>query len=49
MKNCFINYLNGKTRILVTHALQYVAFADRIFYMKDGEINWMGNYEEIKN
>ena len=49
MKNCIINYLNGKTRILVTHALQYVAFADRIFYMKDGEINWMGNYEEIKN
>ena len=49
MKNCIINYLKGKTRILVTHSLQYVPFADRIIYMKDGEIHWFGNYEEIKN
>ena len=48
MKNCVIKYLNGKTRILVTHALQYVSFADRIIYMKDGEINWIGTYSEIK-
>ena len=48
MKNCIINYLKGKTRILVTHSLQYVPFADRIIYMKDGEIHWFGNYEEIK-
>ena len=39
MKNCIIKYLKGKTRILVTHALQYVSFADKIIYMKDGEIN----------
>ena len=48
MKNCVLKYLSGKTRILVTHALQYVSFADRIIYMKDGEINWIGSYQEIK-
>ena len=48
MKNCIIKYLKGKTRILVTHALQYVSFADKIIYMKDGEINWSGTYNEIK-
>ncbi len=44
MKNCLNKYLNGKTRILVTHALQYVSFDDRIIYMKDG----VGTYNEIK-
>ena len=48
MKNCIIKHLSGKTRILVTHALQYVSFSDRIIYMNNGEIKWMGTYEEIK-
>ena len=48
MKNCIIKFLSGKTRILVTHALQYVSFADRIIYMKEGEIKWIGTYNEIK-
>ena len=48
MKNCIIGYLKNKTRILVTHALQYVSYADRIVYMKDGEIHWIGTYNEIK-
>ena len=48
MKNCIIKYLSNKTRILVTHALQYVSFADRIIYMNKGEIKWIGTYEEIK-
>lgn len=49
MKNCIISYLQNKTRILVTHALQYVSYADRIIYLKDGEIHWEGTYNEIKN
>ena len=48
MKNCIIKYLSNKTRILVTHALQYISFADRIIYMNKGEIKWVGTYEEIK-
>jgi ABC-type transport system involved in cytochrome bd biosynthesis fused ATPase/permease subunit len=49
MKNCIVKYLSDKTRILVTHALQYLSFADKIMYMNKGEIKWVGTYEEIKN
>ena len=48
MKNCIIKHLSDKTRILVTHALQYVPFANRIIYMNKGEIKWIGTYQEIK-
>ena len=47
MNNCILGYLKGKTIILATHALQYAAFADRIYYMKNGEINWQGPYQEL--
>ncbi len=47
MKDCIIKYLNGKTRIIVTHSLHYLKYVDRIFYMKQGKILWIGNYDEI--
>ena len=47
MNNCIVGYLKGKTIILATHALQYAAFADKIYYMKNGEINWEGTYDEL--
>ena len=47
MHNCIIGYLKGKTRILATHALQYTCFADRIYYMQNGEIKWQGTYQEL--
>ena len=49
MENCIINYLNGKTRIVVTHALNYLKYMDKIIYMKSGKIEWYGNYKEIQN
>ena len=48
MKNCILGHLKEKTRILATHALQYISFADRIIYMSKGEIKWVGSYNEIK-
>ena len=47
MMNCIVGYLKNKTRILVTHALQYAAFADRIIYLQEGEIKWSGPYKEL--
>jgi len=47
MKKCMLGYLENKTRILVTHALQYLPGCDRILYMNNGEIKWEGTYEEI--
>ena len=47
MHNCIIKYLKGKTRILITHALQYISYADKIIYMKKGEIIFEGIYKEF--
>ena len=49
MKNCIVKYLKGKTRVVVTHALSYLKYMDRIIYMKSGRIEWSGNYEEVQN
>ena len=48
INNCICDYLKNKTRLLVTHALQYCSYADRIIYMKNGKINWIGGYNELK-
>ena len=47
INNCICDYLKDKTRILVTHAIQYCNKADRIIYMKDGRINWEGDFDEL--
>jgi ABC-type multidrug transport system fused ATPase/permease subunit len=47
MKKCILDYLKNKTRILVTHALQYLKFVDRIVILKGGRITWDGTYHEL--
>ena len=37
-EECIVKYLRGKTRILVTHQLQYLPSVDRIIVFKDGRI-----------
>ena len=49
MNDLIIKYLAGKTRIIVTHALQYLQHMDRIIYMKNGRILWSGTYNELLN
>ena len=49
MNDLIINYLKNKTRIIVTHALQYLKYMDRVVYMKNGRIEWSGTYKEILN
>jgi ABC-type proline/glycine betaine transport system ATPase subunit len=39
--------LKDKTRVLVTHAIDFLHLADRIIVMKDGEIKAMGDYDEV--
>ena len=47
--NVIMDYLKGKTIIVVTHALQYISRMDKIIYMKNGEINWFGPSSELKS
>ena len=49
MKNCINQYIKSKTMILVTHAIHFLNYMDRIIYMKDGEIVFNGKYDDLKN
>lgn len=48
-ENCIMGSLKDKTRILVTHQLQYLRFASRIAVFEDGKILEQGTYEELLN
>ena len=49
VKNCIVNYLKDKTRILITHSLQHVYYANKIYYMRNGKIVWEGDYQSLLN
>ncbi|CAD8204753.1 unnamed protein product [Paramecium octaurelia] len=49
LKECFINYLKGKTRILITHALNYCKYTDYIYLMQKGEIIEQGDYQKMQS
>ncbi len=45
--NVFVGELKNKTRILVTHAVDFLHLVDRIILFKDGQIILEGPYEEL--
>ena len=48
-KKVFIEKLKNKTRVLVTHAVDFLQYVDTIILLKDGEIVLKGTYEELKH
>jgi len=48
MEEGILNYLQGKTRIVATHALAYLKFFDYIYVMDEGEIVEQGDFETLK-
>ena len=48
-KQVFNGLLRDKTRILVTHAVEFIHLADRVVLMKDGRIGAVGTPEELKD
>jgi len=45
----FVGELKNKTRILVTHAVDFLHLVDKIFVIKEGKIILQGSFESIKN
>ncbi|XP_071455641.1 ATP-binding cassette sub-family C member 4-like [Hetaerina americana] len=45
---CIADYLSNKTRILVTHQLQYLKKVDEIIILNNGVVEAKGNYEELQ-
>ncbi|XP_030759733.1 multidrug resistance-associated protein 4-like [Sitophilus oryzae] len=48
-EKCIVEHLRGKTRILVTHQLQYLKKADIILVLNEGGVEARGTYEELVN
>ena len=47
MKEAVLGQLAGKTRVLCTHALQYLKDCDRVVVMHGGKITHVGSYDEL--
>ncbi|CDW87468.1 abc transporter [Stylonychia lemnae] len=48
-KNVIMKQFKDKTRILVTHAMDFLQHTDRIIILKNGEIAAQGSYDELKD
>jgi ABC-type bacteriocin/lantibiotic exporter with double-glycine peptidase domain len=48
-KNVFIEKFNQKTRVLVTHAIDFLHLVDSIILLKAGKVVFKGPYEQVKN
>lgn len=49
MTETLMKFTHSKTRILVTHALYYLKYADKVLIMEEGKIVEQGSYETIRN
>jgi len=47
MKNVLNGVLKDKTRILVTHSIDFLHMADRIIMMDKGKITAQGSFDEL--
>lgn len=49
MTESLLKFSKDKTRILVTHALYYLKYVDKVLIIEDGKIVEQGSYEKIRN
>ena len=48
MESCIIKFLKNKTRIMIQNNLNNLQNVDRIFLIKEGSIQFVGNYDECQ-
>jgi len=48
-KDLFLDELKGKTRILVTHSIEFLTHFDKIILLKNGRISKVGTYDDVKD
>lgn len=47
IQECLSKYLKDKTRIMITHNLDYLKYVDYIYVMEKGQIVDQGSYDQI--
>jgi ABC-type transport system involved in cytochrome bd biosynthesis fused ATPase/permease subunit len=45
---CLNGYLKDKTRILITHALNYCQYSDYVYLMENGMVKDQGTFADIR-
>jgi ABC-type transport system involved in cytochrome bd biosynthesis fused ATPase/permease subunit len=48
MTETLLEYCRSKSRVLITHALYYLKYVDKILIMEEGRIVEQGSYEQIR-
>jgi len=48
-KHVFMEKLRNKTRLLVTHAIDFIHLVDRVIVLNKGKIVLQGKFSDIKN
>lgn len=48
-KNVFMKQFKNKTRVLVTHAIDFLQLVDTIILLKNGRVVQKGNYHDLKD
>lgn len=48
-KNVFLKKFTGKTRVLVTHAIDFLHLVDTIILLKKGQVVLKGTYNDLKD
>lgn len=48
LENLVLGYLKRKTRVLVTHAIDFIHLADKIIILQKGAVAAQGTFEELK-
>ena len=49
MTETLLSYCKSKTRVLITHALYYLKYVDKVLIMENGKIVEQGTYDVIRN
>lgn len=49
MTESLLQFQRSKTRVLITHALYYLKYVDKVLIMENGKIVEQGSYEVIRN
>ena len=47
MENCLLKYLDGKTRVLATHQLNFIENADRVIFLNNDSSYQIGTVDEL--
>jgi ABC-type multidrug transport system fused ATPase/permease subunit len=48
MQETLKKQLAGKTRLIITHAMHFLKYADKVYYIENGRIVYKGTYENIR-